>query len=138
MFHTRKKIYKSSLMKDIAPASFRSSPSMDPLSSQSPAPAELPLTHDKHFALHGEIWLLIIVLLFAIFFTYILICPRTRCSRSSESEALDSDNIPRWRNCLLVPSTSRSRNVTGIENIEEEEEEEEEDYSRQINEKYPL
>ncbi|TYH81073.1 hypothetical protein ES332_D03G173900v1 [Gossypium tomentosum] len=131
MFHTRKKIYKSSPMKDTAPASFRSSPSMDPSSSQSPAPAELALTH-------GEIWLLIIVLLFAIFFTYILFCPRTRCSRSSESEALDSDNIPQWRNCLLVPSKSRSRNVTGIENIVEEEEEEEEDYSRQINEKYPL
>ncbi|TYH23784.1 hypothetical protein ES288_A03G040600v1 [Gossypium darwinii] len=115
---------------------------MDPSSSQPPAPAELALTHDKHFALHGEIWLLIIVLLFAIFFTYILFCPRTRCSRSSESEASNSDNIPRWRNCLLVPSKSRSRsrNVSGIENIveEEEEEEEEEDYSRQINEKYPL
>ncbi|KAK8361448.1 hypothetical protein V6Z11_A03G041800 [Gossypium hirsutum] len=107
---------------------------MEPLCSQPLAlsASQLALTHDKHFALHGEIWLLIIVVLFALFFASILFCPRFRCSRSS-----DSDNIPQRRNWLLV--SLRSRSVTDVEDkAEDDEEEEVEDYSRRVNEKHPV
>ncbi|MBA0825339.1 hypothetical protein Goarm_021937, partial [Gossypium armourianum] len=110
---------------------------MKPLGSQPLAlsAAELALTHDKHFALHGEIWLLIIVVLFALFFAYVLFCPRFRCSRSSDLEASDSDNIPQRRNWLLV--SLRSRSVTAVKDkAEDDEEEEVEDYSRRVNEKH--
>ncbi|GMI96945.1 hypothetical protein HRI_003363800 [Hibiscus trionum] len=109
---------------------------MEPLGSQPPAPAELALSHDKHFALHGEIWLFIVVLIFALFFAYILLCPRFRCSRSSESEDIsDSDNVSRRRTCLLVSSGSQC-----VIDIKDEvgDEEEEEDYASRINEKFPL
>ncbi|TYH23783.1 hypothetical protein ES288_A03G040500v1 [Gossypium darwinii] len=93
---------------------------MEPLCSQPLAlsASQLALTHDKHFALHGEIWLLIIVVLFALFFAYILFCPR-------------------FRNWLLV--SLRSRSVTDVEDkAEDDEEEEVEDYSRRVNEKHPV
>ncbi|KAK8596548.1 hypothetical protein V6N13_001160 [Hibiscus sabdariffa] len=108
---------------------------MEPIGSQPPAPAGLTLSHDKHFALHGEIWLLIVILIFALFFAYILFCPRLRCSRSSESEDVsDSDDVLRRRSCLLVSSGNQC--VTGIK--DKAEEGEEEDYASQINEKFPL
>ncbi|XWS74374.1 hypothetical protein CRYUN_Cryun02cG0209800 [Craigia yunnanensis] len=102
---------------------------MEPSSAQ--PPAELVFSHDRHFALHGQIFLLVVVLVFAPFFAYILFLPRLRCGRSPESEASDSNDIPQRRNCPLMSLRKRRR-------IDEDEEEDEQQYSNQINEKFPL
>ncbi|XVF05774.1 hypothetical protein REPUB_Repub05bG0201400 [Reevesia pubescens] len=102
---------------------------MEPSSSQ--PPTELIFSHDKHFALHGEIWLIVVILIFALFFAYILFFPRLRCCRNSESEASASDNIPRSSNCPLMSLRKRSR-------VDEDEAEEEQRYRDRINEKFPL
>lgn len=108
-----------------------SSFSMEPSSSAQP-PAELMISHDKHFALHGEIWLLVVVFTFAVFFVYILFFPRLRCCRNRESEASDSgNNIPRRRNCPLMSLRKRKT-------IDEDEEDALKELARRINEKFPF
>ncbi|OMP02451.1 hypothetical protein COLO4_11078 [Corchorus olitorius] len=114
-------------------------PSMEPSPSSSrPPTGELVLSHDKHFALHGEIWLLVMVLGFALFLVFIIVFPRLRRRRrrSSESDVSDS-NInnspppPRRRNCLFLCSRKRKR-------VDEVEAEEEQRYSNRINDIFPL
>ncbi|XVE58998.1 hypothetical protein DITRI_Ditri05aG0009000 [Diplodiscus trichospermus] len=103
---------------------------MEPSSAQPPAD-QLAISHDRHFALHGGIWLLVVVLVFALFFAYILFFPRLRCRRRRESEeASDADDIPRQRNCPLMALRKGRR-------VDEDEAEEEEQYSIRINEKFP-
>ncbi|KAK8581419.1 hypothetical protein V6N13_144446 [Hibiscus sabdariffa] len=59
---------------------------VEPSSSSQP-PVELSLSRDTHFALHGQIWLLVVLLVFALVFASIVFLPRlSLCKRSSESE----------------------------------------------------
>ncbi|OMO82819.1 hypothetical protein CCACVL1_11743 [Corchorus capsularis] len=108
-------------------------PSMEP---SRPPTGELVLSHDKHFALHGEIWLLVMVLGFALFLVFIIVFPRLRRRsrrRSSESDVSDSNinSPPRRRNCLFLCSRKRNR-------VDEVEAEEEQRYSNRINDIFPL
>ncbi|MBA0865396.1 hypothetical protein Goshw_011777 [Gossypium schwendimanii] len=107
------------------------SPSMEP--SSSPLPAELNFLHDTHFALHGEIWLVTVVLIFALFFAFVVFLPRLRLGRrSSESQASDSDeNITRRRNCPLTSSRKPRR-------FDDDEADQEQQYLNRINHKFPL
>ena len=56
---------------------------------------EVPFSEDKHFALHGEIVLLVLVTVFFLFIVFILMIPRLkkRATRSHESETEGDSNI---------------------------------------------
>ncbi|XWS53359.1 hypothetical protein CRYUN_Cryun11dG0150600 [Craigia yunnanensis] len=105
MFHTMKGRYKNSEMDRLDSSRFSFSPSMEPSSSQ--PPTELVFSHDRHFALHGEIWLLVVVFVFALFLAFILFLLRLRRGRSPESEVSGSNNIPQRRNCPVMSSRKR-------------------------------
>ncbi|KAH1066715.1 hypothetical protein J1N35_031702 [Gossypium stocksii] len=125
LFDTMKEDVKSwSLMESI-------SPSMEP--SSSPPPAELIFLRDTHFALHGEIWLVTVVLIFALFFAFVVFLPRLRLGRrSSESQASDSDdNITRRRSCPLTSSRKPRR-------FDDDDADQEQQYLNRINHKFPL
>ncbi|XVE79840.1 hypothetical protein DITRI_Ditri14bG0089000 [Diplodiscus trichospermus] len=98
---------------------------MEPSSSQ--PPTELVFSHDRLFALHGEIWLLVVLLVFALFLTIILFLPRLIRGRRPESEVSNSNNIPRHLISLRKP-----RGSDGDETVEEQQ------YSDRINHNFPL
>ena len=123
--------YKNSEMDRLDSSKFSFSPSMEPSSSQ--PPTELVFSHDKHFALHGEIWLLVVFFIFALFLAFILFLPRLRRGKSPKPEVSDSNNIPQQRNCLVMSLRKRR----GTDEDEAAAEEQEQDSNR-INEKFPL
>ncbi|KAJ1376445.1 putative transmembrane protein [Sesbania bispinosa] len=68
-----------------------------PYTSYSPQQLEdgVQFSDDKHYALHGKIMLLVIVITFSLFLMFILMIPclKNRVRRSHESETDGSDSI---------------------------------------------
>ncbi|KAL4351615.1 hypothetical protein GQ457_06G005670 [Hibiscus cannabinus] len=66
-----------------------------PLLSSSPDdPRPLLLSYDRNFALHGEITMLVILLLFAAFLSFLLLLFYTRLSRGNASRQDSSSSDP--------------------------------------------
>ncbi|EOY34555.1 hypothetical protein QQP08_025188 [Theobroma cacao] len=131
MFHTMEEDIKTWRWTAFSCSGLSIPPSMEPSSSSQP-PAELVFSGDKHFALHGKIWLLAVVLTFVLFLAFIIfLLPRLRRRTNYEADVSDSNVNPGRRNCPLMSLRKRRR-------TDEEEVGEERQYSIRINEKFPL
>lgn len=81
------------------------------LSSLSPAmppgyPNELLFLHDKHFELHGEIMMFVLVAVFSLFILFIVLLPCLKSASSQESE--HSGSVTRQKCPLPWPRKRRS------------------------------
>ncbi|KAF5744488.1 hypothetical protein HS088_TW07G00060 [Tripterygium wilfordii] len=78
---------------------------MAPFSPKQEYEEDLPISHDKHYKLHGEIMMLIVIVMFSVFLVFLVMVPCVRRRRDPESGL--ADHIFKCKCHLWLPRKGR-------------------------------